>query len=84
MSHQVRKASYGFGDHKLCCANFHTLRRRRKADQRRRGYVGDELATQNTFSGNWLKTRDIMTMDEKKNFYVTDRLKEVSDLTTSL
>ncbi|CZR65562.1 uncharacterized protein PAC_15462 [Phialocephala subalpina] len=41
------------------------------------GYVGDESATRNTFSGDWLKTGDIMTMDEKNNFYVTDRLKEM-------
>lgn len=43
-----------------------------------RGYVGDEAATRNTFVGEWLRTGDIMMRDENDNFWVTDRLKEVS------
>jgi 4-coumarate--CoA ligase len=41
------------------------------------GYVGDEVATSNTFSGDWLRTGDIMKLDEKGNFWITDRLKEM-------
>jgi 4-coumarate--CoA ligase len=41
------------------------------------GYVGDEAATRNTFEGDWLRTGDIMKLDEKGNFWITDRLKEM-------
>jgi acyl-CoA synthetase (AMP-forming)/AMP-acid ligase II len=43
-----------------------------------RGYANNEEATRNTFAGDWLRTGDIMKVDEHGNFYVTDRLKEVS------
>lgn len=43
----------------------------------RRGYVGDSKATEQTFSEGWMKTGDILRMDENRNFWVTDRLKEV-------
>jgi long-subunit acyl-CoA synthetase (AMP-forming) len=42
-----------------------------------RGYVGDSKATAQEFSEGWLRTGDILTIDEKQNFWVTDRLKEV-------
>lgn len=42
-----------------------------------RGYANNEEATRDTFSGDWLRTGDIMKVDENGNFYVTDRLKEV-------
>jgi long-subunit acyl-CoA synthetase (AMP-forming) len=48
-----------------------------EADDGYRGYAGNEEATRNTFSGSWLRTGDIMKVDEQGNFYVTDRLKEV-------
>jgi 4-coumarate--CoA ligase len=41
------------------------------------GYVGDEAATRNTFSGDWLRTGDIMRLDQNGNFWITDRLKEM-------
>lgn len=43
------------------------------------GYVGDEEATRNTFSadGQWLRTGDVMKIDENDNFWITDRLKEL-------
>jgi 4-coumarate--CoA ligase len=41
------------------------------------GYVGDVEATKGTFEGEWLRTGDIMRVDEKENFWVTDRLKEL-------
>jgi len=43
------------------------------------GYLGNEQATRETFSpdGKWLRTGDIMRMDENKNFWITDRLKEL-------
>ncbi|KAF2467254.1 putative amp dependent CoA ligase [Lindgomyces ingoldianus] len=41
------------------------------------GYVGDEVATRNTFVGEWLRTGDIMMRDQNENFWVTDRLKEM-------
>lgn len=47
------------------------------------GYYGDPVATANTFSpdtdgrGKWLRTGDIMTMDDEQDFFVTDRLKEM-------
>jgi hypothetical protein len=43
-----------------------------------RGYINDPEATAATFSEGWLRTGDIMRMDEDQNFWVTDRLKEVS------
>lgn len=43
----------------------------------RRGYVGDKEATEHTFSDGWLRTGDILKVDEHQNFWVTDRLKEV-------
>lgn len=47
------------------------------ADHASRGYVGDIAATNQTFSEGWIKTGDILKMDENENFWVTDRLKEV-------
>ncbi|KAL4861976.1 hypothetical protein BDV12DRAFT_179558 [Aspergillus spectabilis] len=41
------------------------------------GYVGDRKATEQTFSDGWLRTGDILTIDERQNFWVTDRLKEM-------
>lgn len=41
------------------------------------GYVGDNAATRNTFSGAWLRTGDIMRVDQNGNFWITDRLKEM-------
>ncbi len=41
------------------------------------GYVDDPEATARTFSEDWLRTGDIMRMDEKGNFWVVDRLKEL-------
>lgn len=41
------------------------------------GYVGDDAATRNTFEGDWLRTGDIMRLDGKGNFWITDRLKEM-------
>ncbi|KAL2856841.1 amp dependent CoA ligase [Aspergillus pseudodeflectus] len=41
------------------------------------GYVGDSQATAQEFSEGWLRTGDILTIDEKQNFWVTDRLKEM-------
>jgi acyl-coenzyme A synthetase/AMP-(fatty) acid ligase len=42
-----------------------------------RGYINNTEATAATFSEGWLRTGDIMRMDEDQNFWVTDRLKEV-------
>lgn len=42
-----------------------------------RGYLGDAQATRDTFSGAWLRTGDIMRVDENDNFWITDRLKEL-------
>ncbi|KAF2192551.1 putative amp dependent CoA ligase [Zopfia rhizophila CBS 207.26] len=41
------------------------------------GYVGDEVATRNTFIGDWLRTGDMMMRDSNNNFWATDRLKEM-------
>ncbi|KAF1807817.1 putative amp dependent CoA ligase [Eremomyces bilateralis CBS 781.70] len=41
------------------------------------GYVGDPEATAKSFSSGWLKTGDIMRVDQKGNFWVVDRLKEL-------
>ncbi|QKX63841.1 uncharacterized protein TRUGW13939_11012 [Talaromyces rugulosus] len=41
------------------------------------GYVGDKAATGQTFSGEWLRTGDILKIDDHQNFWVTDRLKEM-------
>ncbi|KAF9890840.1 hypothetical protein FE257_005411 [Aspergillus nanangensis] len=41
------------------------------------GYFNDEAATKGTFVGEWLRTGDIMKMDEHQNFWVTDRMKEM-------
>ncbi|KAL6237274.1 hypothetical protein BDW75DRAFT_204683 [Aspergillus navahoensis] len=41
------------------------------------GYVGDSGATAQTFSDGWIRTGDILKMDEHQNFWVTDRLKEM-------
>uniref|UniRef100_A0A093VQE6 4-coumarate--CoA ligase-like 9 n=1 Tax=Talaromyces marneffei PM1 TaxID=1077442 RepID=A0A093VQE6_TALMA len=40
-------------------------------------YVADKAATEQTFSDGWLKTGDILRVDEHQNFWVTDRLKEM-------
>lgn len=49
----------------------------RKAHHSCRGYIGDSEATDQTFAEGWIKTGDILKMDENQNFWVTDRLKEV-------
>ncbi|KAJ0422748.1 hypothetical protein BJY00DRAFT_322321 [Aspergillus carlsbadensis] len=41
------------------------------------GYINNPEATAATFSDGWLRTGDIMRMDEDNNFWVTDRLKEM-------
>lgn len=41
------------------------------------GYIGDDAATRNTFEGDWLRTGDVMRLDERGNFWITDRLKEL-------
>ncbi|KAL2808258.1 hypothetical protein BJX63DRAFT_40939 [Aspergillus granulosus] len=41
------------------------------------GYISDNKATAQTFSNGWLRTGDILTIDEQQNFWVTDRLKEM-------
>ncbi|KAL2850620.1 hypothetical protein BJY01DRAFT_261525, partial [Aspergillus pseudoustus] len=41
------------------------------------GYVNNPEATAATFSEGWLRTGDILRMDEDQNLWVTDRLKEV-------
>ncbi|KAJ5097354.1 AMP dependent CoA ligase [Penicillium angulare] len=42
------------------------------------GYVNDSEATKRTFSPDgWIKSGDILKMDENQNFWVTDRLKEM-------
>ncbi|KAL3467697.1 amp dependent CoA ligase [Aspergillus heterothallicus] len=48
-----------------------------KADVVMMGYVSDAKATAQTFSDGWLRTGDILTVDKKQNFWVTDRLKEM-------
>ncbi|KUL85372.1 hypothetical protein ZTR_06972 [Talaromyces verruculosus] len=40
-------------------------------------YVADKAATEQTFSDGWLRTGDILRVDENQNFWVTDRLKEM-------
>lgn len=43
-----------------------------------RGYINDREATAKTFTEDgWVKSGDILKMDENQNFWVTDRLKEV-------
>ncbi|CAD5122274.1 DgyrCDS10717 [Dimorphilus gyrociliatus] len=42
-----------------------------------KGYFNNDEATRNTMEGNWLKTGDIGYYDNKGNFYVIDRLKEL-------
>lgn len=43
-----------------------------------RGYINDSEATAKTFTEDgWVKSGDILKMDENQNFWVTDRLKEV-------
>ncbi|KIW77411.1 hypothetical protein Z517_09857 [Fonsecaea pedrosoi CBS 271.37] len=41
------------------------------------GYYNNEAATRETFVGDWLRTGDILRVDENGNFWVTDRLKEL-------
>jgi acyl-CoA synthetase (AMP-forming)/AMP-acid ligase II len=42
------------------------------------GYFGDDQATRDTSDdGRWLRTGDILKIDENDNFWVTDRLKEL-------
>ncbi|OQU95566.1 hypothetical protein CLAIMM_01751 [Cladophialophora immunda] len=41
------------------------------------GYFDNEQATRETYVGEWLRTGDIMRMDENGNFWITDRLKEM-------
>lgn len=48
-----------------------------KGPQVMMGYIGNTQATRDAFSGDWLKTGDVMRVDENNNFWVTDRLKEL-------
>ena len=48
-----------------------------RGPQNMMGYVGNAEATAETFVGEWLRTGDIMVCDERDNFWVTDRLKEM-------
>ncbi|KIX93072.1 uncharacterized protein Z520_11129 [Fonsecaea multimorphosa CBS 102226] len=41
------------------------------------GYYNNEQATRETYVNDWLRTGDIMRVDENGNFWVTDRLKEL-------
>lgn len=41
------------------------------------GYCGNEAATKETYDGEWLKTGDLVKIDEKSNIWVVDRLKEM-------
>ncbi|KAJ6095922.1 AMP dependent CoA ligase [Penicillium sp. IBT 16267x] len=42
------------------------------------GYINDSEATAKTFSNDgWIKSGDILKIDENQNFWVTDRLKEM-------
>jgi feruloyl-CoA synthase len=43
-----------------------------------RGYVDNEEATREAYVGEWLRSGDVLREDEDGNFWVTDRLKEVS------
>ncbi|KAJ5953492.1 AMP dependent CoA ligase [Penicillium verhagenii] len=42
------------------------------------GYINDNEATEKTFTDGWVKSGDILRMDENQNFWVTDRLIEVA------
>ncbi|KIW22736.1 uncharacterized protein PV07_11002 [Cladophialophora immunda] len=48
-----------------------------KGPQTMMGYYNNEQATRETYVGDWLRTGDIMRVDENGNFWVTDRLKEL-------
>ncbi|KIX01277.1 uncharacterized protein Z518_09002 [Rhinocladiella mackenziei CBS 650.93] len=48
-----------------------------KGPQTMMGYFNNEEATRETYVGEWLRTGDIMRVDENDNFWVTDRLKEL-------
>ncbi|KAJ5726785.1 AMP dependent CoA ligase [Penicillium malachiteum] len=41
------------------------------------GYVNDSEATKKTFTDGWMRSGDILKIDENQNFWVTDRLKEM-------
>ncbi|KAF1347569.1 putative amp dependent CoA ligase [Delphinella strobiligena] len=41
------------------------------------GYIKNEKATSETIRDGWLRTGDILRVDENNNFWVTDRLKEL-------
>ncbi|KAL3458243.1 hypothetical protein BJX64DRAFT_302096 [Aspergillus heterothallicus] len=41
------------------------------------GYINNPEATAATFSEGWLRTGDILRMDDDQNLWVTDRLKEM-------
>ncbi|KAL4793246.1 hypothetical protein BDV19DRAFT_366881 [Aspergillus venezuelensis] len=41
------------------------------------GYINDPTSTKNTFVDGWLRTGDILRIDERGDFWVTDRLKEM-------
>ncbi|KAL4968582.1 uncharacterized protein BDV14DRAFT_196884 [Aspergillus stella-maris] len=41
------------------------------------GYINDPISTKNTFVDGWLRTGDILRVDERGDFWVTDRLKEM-------
>lgn len=44
------------------------------------GYIKNEKATSETIRDGWLRTGDILRLDENNNFWVTDRLKEVREV----
>lgn len=48
------------------------------------GYIKNEKATSETIRDGWLRTGDILRVDENNNFWVTDRLKEVREVVHSL
>ncbi|KEF57083.1 uncharacterized protein A1O9_07273 [Exophiala aquamarina CBS 119918] len=48
-----------------------------KGPQVMMGYYRNPEATKATFSGGWLRTGDVMRLDEHQNLWVTDRLKEM-------
>ncbi|CRG86149.1 hypothetical protein PISL3812_03152 [Talaromyces islandicus] len=49
----------------------------RQGEEGELGYIGDKAATEQTFSDGWLRTGDILKIDDQQNFWVTDRLKEM-------
>ncbi|KAE8372222.1 hypothetical protein BDV26DRAFT_302116 [Aspergillus bertholletiae] len=42
------------------------------------GYINDPASTKETFTDGWLRTGDILKIDQNGNFWITDRLKEIA------